>query len=101
MQTPFRKAKNPMLWYLAAMLKKSNEISTTYNMMSGYRVCDSYDEARGSFLTAVETAMPDYAVVQMTCGLIPLADLKSAMATYQDKDEVVVESCGENFGDFS
>lgn len=60
------------LWMLAALLvKQGPNGGSIRNMMQGYRVRETEDEARGSFVAAVFEKNPDYAIDQMLVNEIP------------------------------
>jgi hypothetical protein len=68
------------LFLLSAMVSRNTGHQTTFSHMQGYRTCESEDEAKGDFMTAVWKEKPGYAIEQMLVMEVPLDVLKSVTA---------------------
>ena len=69
------------LYILAATLQKSVPGGCQHHQMIGYRLRQTEDEARGSFLTAVQAENPGHAIALLGCMEVPAEHvLKAAEA---------------------
>lgn len=67
------------VWLLMALLSKRDDAGNTASCMMGWRVMASEDEARGSFMRAIERGKPGFSVDDLTVTLLPEDAMRMAL----------------------
>lgn len=68
------------LFILSASLVKYEPGKTITSIMQGYRLSESEDAAKGSFLTAVMAERPGFPICEILCLEIPEATIRAALS---------------------
>ena len=72
------------LWIFMATVSKRSEGSYITSAILGWRINASENEAKGSFLSVVETEKPGFSIDEITCIQVPEAALRFALGMEAD-----------------